>query len=540
VPNPNIETPNYSIKRVRDDEVGLPENAVISYQMAEQAPEEIDFKTAAEKQPAAQGPAVQTIVPAAPAPTPTPPTPQAAPPAAEGPGLLARLFGWLRPKPAAEPAPAEPTRPERGGRERGDRRRRGERGDRGPRGDRTSRGERPSRGERGERTDRGERGERAERGEGRRASSERRRPRSRSEDRGEGDGEGRRTRQSRGGREATKSETAAPSTDQPAPDKVEVAGTGAQPDAATGEEAQRKRRRRRRGRGSRDRKALAAAGATDGTTSDGNSSDEAVSAPRVDSERAHDHGAGPSAEQQEAVRTEPTADVTTGTAAEVPAFDTSDTQPLPVLQQTEVEIPGPDTSTRAAEASEEPTAAAPSSAPALPPIVAPVTEPARTEAYELPVRPEATPDPIADAQLSPSEVEAEVEAVTGIEFVDTLVEEEPAPKQAAVATSADKTEPEVEEPGKQPAGRMSAPVEAPRASRDEPVATAAESAVRDEQSETANAGPPDVPAIEDGSREGVEGAGAQPAEPPQPSRPTYTVWSSTPSGSHHFGPKDDR
>ena len=124
VPNPNIETPNYSIKRVRDDEVGLPENAVISYQMAEQAPEEIDFKTAAEKQPAAQGPAVQTIVPAAPAPTPTPPTPQAAPPAAEGPGLLARLFGWLRPKPAAEPAPAEPARPERGGRERWDRRRR--------------------------------------------------------------------------------------------------------------------------------------------------------------------------------------------------------------------------------------------------------------------------------------------------------------------------------------------------------------------------------------------------------------------------------
>ena len=79
VPNPNIETPNYSIKRVRDDEINLPENAGISYQMAEQAPLEIDFKTAAEKKPAAPGPAVQAISPAAPAPTPPAPQPAAAP-----------------------------------------------------------------------------------------------------------------------------------------------------------------------------------------------------------------------------------------------------------------------------------------------------------------------------------------------------------------------------------------------------------------------------------------------------------------------------
>ena len=34
VPDPNMQTPNYSIRRVRDDEMTLPENAMTSYQMA--------------------------------------------------------------------------------------------------------------------------------------------------------------------------------------------------------------------------------------------------------------------------------------------------------------------------------------------------------------------------------------------------------------------------------------------------------------------------------------------------------------------------
>ncbi|HKX60095.1 MAG TPA: Rne/Rng family ribonuclease, partial [Steroidobacteraceae bacterium] len=34
VPDPNMQTPNYSIRRVRDDEAALPENAMTSYQMA--------------------------------------------------------------------------------------------------------------------------------------------------------------------------------------------------------------------------------------------------------------------------------------------------------------------------------------------------------------------------------------------------------------------------------------------------------------------------------------------------------------------------
>ena len=34
----NLQTPNYSIKRVRDDETGLAENSMTSYQLAEQPP----------------------------------------------------------------------------------------------------------------------------------------------------------------------------------------------------------------------------------------------------------------------------------------------------------------------------------------------------------------------------------------------------------------------------------------------------------------------------------------------------------------------
>ncbi|MGB5132231.1 MAG: Rne/Rng family ribonuclease, partial [Steroidobacteraceae bacterium] len=60
VPDPNIQTPNYSIRRVREDELTLPENAVTSYQMAAQPAAEIDFKTEAEKRPAPAPPAVQT------------------------------------------------------------------------------------------------------------------------------------------------------------------------------------------------------------------------------------------------------------------------------------------------------------------------------------------------------------------------------------------------------------------------------------------------------------------------------------------------
>ncbi len=71
VPDPNMQTPNYSIRRVRDDEMALPENAMTSYQMAGTGTVELDFQTPADTRPAAAPAAVQPIAPSAPAPTPS-------------------------------------------------------------------------------------------------------------------------------------------------------------------------------------------------------------------------------------------------------------------------------------------------------------------------------------------------------------------------------------------------------------------------------------------------------------------------------------
>ena len=143
VPDSNMQTPNYSIRRVRDDEMALPGNAMTSYQMAGQGMVELDFKSQAETKPAAAAAAVQQIAPAAPAPTPAPPV--AREPA--GPGLWSRLMRFLRgsDRPATEASESESgsaRREERhGGRhprdhhdERGPRRH--QRGERGPRRDR--------------------------------------------------------------------------------------------------------------------------------------------------------------------------------------------------------------------------------------------------------------------------------------------------------------------------------------------------------------------------------------------------------------------
>jgi ribonuclease E len=162
VPNPNMQTPNYSLRRVRDDETGLAENSMTSYQMAEQPSLEIDV--GGEKKKAADAPAVTAIPPATPAPVapppqlwaetpPAPPVAAAAPVVSQGPqyreGVFKRLWTWLfgsgSPPAAAEPVET-PAAPARRGGGRDDRsRRRDERGGRGERG-----------GERG--GDRGERG----------------------------------------------------------------------------------------------------------------------------------------------------------------------------------------------------------------------------------------------------------------------------------------------------------------------------------------------------------------------------------------------
>jgi ribonuclease E len=143
VPDPNMQTPNYSIRRVRDDELALPENAVTSYQMAGQPNKELDFQSQSDKRAAAQPAAVQQIAPAAPAPTP------AAPVAREesrGPGLWSRVMGFFRGAEKPEKGEAAPAGSDRQERQGGRPPRDHHRDDRG--------GRRPNRSERGPRRDR--------------------------------------------------------------------------------------------------------------------------------------------------------------------------------------------------------------------------------------------------------------------------------------------------------------------------------------------------------------------------------------------------
>ena len=107
VPNKYLETPAYEIRRVRDDETDLPENSVISHQMAVEPKVDLEAIATEEetKAPPPPQPAVTTIVPSTPAPPPAP-EPVAAPaPAPQqvvmiqpyGPrdGIFVRMWHWL-------------------------------------------------------------------------------------------------------------------------------------------------------------------------------------------------------------------------------------------------------------------------------------------------------------------------------------------------------------------------------------------------------------------------------------------------------------
>jgi ribonuclease E len=134
VPNRYLDTPAYEIRRVRDDELGLPEYSVISHQMAVQPKIDLEAIAAEEKAPPPPPvPAVTTVVPSTPAPPPAPePVAVAAAPVAAAPvvvvpqygprdGAFVRLWHWLvgdkrAPAPEAAPARTEqaPGRDERG------------------------------------------------------------------------------------------------------------------------------------------------------------------------------------------------------------------------------------------------------------------------------------------------------------------------------------------------------------------------------------------------------------------------------------------
>src|SRR5215468_1032571 len=117
--NPDLETPNYSLRRVRDDETTLPENAGTSYKLITPKPDPSAPFEEVRKQQKAEEAAISNLLPSTPVPTP-PPAPEPAPSAVEAPrraaarrpSLLSRLFGWLAAPPAVEEAPPPAARNE--------------------------------------------------------------------------------------------------------------------------------------------------------------------------------------------------------------------------------------------------------------------------------------------------------------------------------------------------------------------------------------------------------------------------------------------
>ncbi|TAG71645.1 MAG: Rne/Rng family ribonuclease, partial [Burkholderiales bacterium] len=149
IPNMHLETPNYTVQRLKHDELNSSEPLPTSYKMVER-PEAIDPVEAIKQEAneVKQEAAVKGITPAQPAPISAPapaaaPTPAAALPmtakSVEKVGFFARVMGFFRSDdpPAAQPAKAAEA---------------------------TSTTKREERGARGERSDRNDRGERRERG----------------------------------------------------------------------------------------------------------------------------------------------------------------------------------------------------------------------------------------------------------------------------------------------------------------------------------------------------------------------------------------
>ncbi len=88
VANPQLETPNYSIRRVRDDEAELPEFSAVSYQLPTETDEDEDVSGMPAPKPVVEQPAVASLVPDRPAPSP--------PPKPETPTENGGFGAWLR------------------------------------------------------------------------------------------------------------------------------------------------------------------------------------------------------------------------------------------------------------------------------------------------------------------------------------------------------------------------------------------------------------------------------------------------------------
>jgi ribonuclease E len=124
VPNPNLYTPAYTLRRIRDDEKELPENTAVSYQLADQPVLDDSNIGNRDKKPQGEAPLVPSILPASaapiiPVPVPIPipvaasTAPESAPVEIAQEGALVRLWKWLfgtkQATPAVASTPASPS-----------------------------------------------------------------------------------------------------------------------------------------------------------------------------------------------------------------------------------------------------------------------------------------------------------------------------------------------------------------------------------------------------------------------------------------------
>ena len=158
IPNPHIETPNYEIERIKQDELSEEDADLPSYKLVSAPVAEVSTPSGkdSETRPARQQAAVQGITPGQPAPMPT--SPAAVVPEEARPSLIGRIMGWLKGGNVQESAPDAPinratpakstTESATGNR---NQQQRGERRPRRDRPERQDRAERPDRQERPER-----------------------------------------------------------------------------------------------------------------------------------------------------------------------------------------------------------------------------------------------------------------------------------------------------------------------------------------------------------------------------------------------------
>ena len=196
VANPALETPHYNVRRVRDDQVDLPENVGISYTLAE-SEDEPEITAAMQEKKQAEIAAITTVVATTPAP------PREEPKKEPRPGLFKRLAAALG-LAGEEDEEKKPKRKKKSGSKARDTQKRAAKSGK-KRGDAQRKPAKKKTDQRERKDDRGAQGKKPAKGDSERASKPRKKPQQAGDK--QGTEEGRQTsgrRRSRGGRRRRK------------------------------------------------------------------------------------------------------------------------------------------------------------------------------------------------------------------------------------------------------------------------------------------------------------------------------------------------